>query len=878
MDSSPISIASLQLECDSLPAVRPEPGSGVSPRGKFKERINKIRFKRKPSLVAELSTDPTEDQLTTEPDGSGATLTSDVTRPPLQVDTSIDELLHEYETCTEEAAPAPSSDVRGALDLSQYSEEVLAVTILGSDPLRPHVHLSHPLVKLTLYCEKAGAHFKKSEKNRAVSSYYETANERVDFILPQLTEPAAVNTSNSFTPRWGEELVFNEDLSYLLSTPSLVLLFELLEFKARPTPASPPPKRQGWRHIAWAFLKLRGSNSCANLGQRLRLQLYRYPSRGGAGSGEDLGFHTWYRGLRDKYPSTLHVTTRGVQMREQTPAVLRSRAPNQPEMPAVRQITRDENSGLSRTPSAPWSRLSGQTCRLPNSPILTSPLPGVGGSILRFSPDGNSLAVCVLSGQLGEILVYAIPSCEERLRLRGHQGIIYDLSWSPSSLLLLTASQDTTARVWTLSDTNTPLYCCKLLPHPSFVYACTFHPSSETILLTAGFDRVVRVWGVAAVGLNSGQILRELPSHGGHINCLTFDKTGIKMFSGDGEGCVRVWHMSLSRSSSSPSSEEVDTWRELDRLELREMKGSAVRSIFPVGSRLLLHTSDGTVRLVDPRRQAVLRRYLAPSPHPHPLSRCGLSPCNTHIFLGTERGLSVWNLESGKKTEFSLQQLSLPAPHISCVQYHPWEHMLALSTYGASGSLFVSKYNPEPDPLPLPETEKPQSLTASRSSLSSSQFADTAMLLLRERVRQRLDSVCLEPGALTEQSLKSVSSGKRPLSSTWDSLGSLPSSPTRLLRSPPTIPEEGGAGVGLDGYESAESQERSFSSELTLGMLGTTLTTPAREYNSATPLYSTSELEEGDTEVREKTKRSIARKRRAINKQKSVEVHSVTVE
>ena len=867
LDTSPISVS----QPESLPARRLDPIPGVSPRGKFKERINKIRFKRKPSLVAEHPLDSTgshsDSQLPADPNDSGVNLTSDVTPSLSQDDTSIHNVLQTY---TEETPSDPLPTPTDTLDLSSYSNKVLGVTLLCTDPLRPHIHLSHPLVKLTLYCEKSGTHFKKSEKSRAVSSYYETANERVDYILPQLTEPAVVNTSNGFTPRWGEDLVFNEDLSYLLSSPSIVLLFELLEFKGRPLPAS-PPRRQGWRHIAWAFLKLRGVKNRVNLGQSLRLQLYSYPNRTGAG--DDLGFQAWYHGSRVKYPSTLHVTARGVQMRDQTQAALRSCAPNQPERATVRQQERAESSDLSRPASVPWSRLSGHTCMVPNNPILASPLPGAGGSVLAFSLDGYSLAVCVLMGQHGEVLVYAIPSCEERLRLKGHQGIIYDLSWSPSSLLLLTASQDTTARVWSLSDPHSPLPCCKLLPHPSFVYACAFHPASETILLTAGFDRVVRVWGVAAVGVNSGQILREFRSHGGYVNCLAFDKTGMRMFSGDSEGCVCVWQMSLSRSGSSPASEEVDTWRELDRLELRETRGTAVRSIFSVDRRLLLHTSDGTLRLVDTRRQAVLKRFLAHSPQ-SPLSRCGLSPCDTHVFLGTGTDLCVWRLDTGKKTHFSLQQLSLPSAHISCVDYHPLDHMLALSTYGTSGSILVSRYTPESNALA--ETEnRPQSLTASRSSLSSNLFADTAMLLLREKVRERLNSVCTGsvPGALTEGV-----SGSRRLSSTWDSLGSLTTSPARLLGSPPTLPEigeEGGVDSRLDEYESTGSQDKSFCSELTLGMLGRTLSTPARE--CVTPLYSTSELEEVDTEVREKAKRSIARRRRTVNKQKSVE-HSVTAE
>ncbi|KAI6646562.1 Jouberin [Oopsacas minuta] len=840
-------------EGERYPIRRLEPIERFSHRGKFKQRINKIKFKRKPSMVQEhpLESPSLSDTPLNEPQVPGVNLTSgDLTH----VDTSLGDIINDYEAYSRVVSEEPITSEPipvSSLDLSIYTSNVLCIKILGSDSLKPHISLSHPLVKVTLYCDKTCAYFKKSEKNRAVSFFYETANDNVDYILPQLTEPAVVNTSNKFTPRWVEELVFNEDLSYLLSSTSLVLLFEMLEFKERSILAS-YPKRQGWRHIAWAFLKLRGANNRVNLEQRLRLQLYCYPNRQHTESRDDRGFQAWYHGHRIKYPSTLHVTAKPVLMQQNTVAALRSCAPNQPEIAAARLKTPPSSLQTS------WSRQVGEKCQVPNTPLLSFSLSGSGGSVLKFSPDGNHLAVSVALGEQSEVCVYDVPSCDEGAKLKGHQGLIYDISWSPRSLLLVTASQDTTARVWSLSDSDNHVSCYKMLPHPSFVYACSFHPSSEVILLTAGFDRVVRVWGISALGVNSSQILREFRSHSGYINCLTFDMIGVKMFSGDSEGCVYIWQMSLSSSSSSPCVEEVGTWRELDMIDLKEIRGISIRSIFPIERRLLLHTNDGALRLVDMRRQGVLKRYLVDSPNKHPLSRCTISPCSTNIYLGTDTELCVWNIENESKIHsLSLEQLTIPSASIVCVDYHPLDHIIAMCTYGTSGSILISKYTPQ-----IYSYNSAISGTApTLPSVCGDTLNDTAMVVMKDKIRQRLNSIPSSHHLLP-------TANRRPVSTSWDSLGSLTTSPPPLFRGHVTTQTED----KLD--ELFESPSKFMDSELTLEMLERSV--DIKEHTLVryhTPLYSTSDSEGG-----ERVKRSGARRRRSIHKQRAANMQSIPAE
>ena len=294
----------------------------------------------------------------------------------------------------------------------------------------------------------------------------------------------------------------------------------------------------------------------------------------------------------------------------------------------------------------------------------------------------------------------------------------------------MTASQDTTACLATLEDTeNGLLEHYKLLPHPSYIYACSFHPFSDIILLTAGFDRVIRVWGIAALGVNSSQIMREFRSHSGYINCLTFDPTGMRMFSSlrDSEGCVYIWQVSLSRSGSSPSAEEVETWRELDKIHLKEITGVGIRSILSVGKRLVLHTSDGALRLIDIRKQAVLTRYPIHSPETHPLSRCAVSPCGSNLYLGTATDLSVWRIDTGTEIHsFSLQQLTLPSARIVCTDLPSTRsHSSHVQPMGHQGSLLVSKYTP-----PLDNSHVSLTQACLAKSIPGDTLSDTALVLL----------------------------------------------------------------------------------------------------------------------------------------------------
>ena len=73
-----------------------------------------------------------------------------------------------------------------------------------------------------------------------------------------------------------------------------------------------------------------------------------------------------------------------------------------------------------------------------------------------------------------------------------------------------------------------------VLPHPGFVYCCKFHPRFDGVIVTGGFDQVLRVWEVSC-GCNGGQVSTFVKVYVGHrssiiivlslaLHCLDFLK------------------------------------------------------------------------------------------------------------------------------------------------------------------------------------------------------------------------------------------------------------------------------------------------------------------------------------------------------------------
>lgn len=66
----------------------------------------------------------------------------------------------------------------------------------------------------------------------------------------------------------------------------------------------------------------------------------------------------------------------------------------------------------------------------------------------------------------------------------------------------------------------------KVLPHPCFVYCAQYHPTAQNLVVTGGYDSLVRVWRLDVDDMN-GQLLQEFEGHSSFINTVCFDSEGL---------------------------------------------------------------------------------------------------------------------------------------------------------------------------------------------------------------------------------------------------------------------------------------------------------------------------------------------------------------
>ncbi len=192
--------------------------------------------------------------------------------------------------------------------------------------------------------------------------------------------------------------------------------------------------------------------------------------------------------------------------------------------------------------------------------------------------------------------------------LAGHHDIIYDLGWSSDDTMIASASADATARVWHLkSKTNIVLH------HPAYVYSVAFHPVQDkgvTLLATGCFDGIVRIWDST-----TGTCFRELRGHRSHVNTVCFNQEGSKLFSGDGAGVIKGWNGRIVDLS-------LDTAFELFKtIADPELAGEAIITlrVHPNNRRLLVHSQDSVIRLLDLRLYNVTMRFAGASASTFPV-------------------------------------------------------------------------------------------------------------------------------------------------------------------------------------------------------------------------------------------------------------------
>jgi jouberin len=272
--------------------------------------------------------------------------------------------VHKADTDEEHIADEPATMLATA---AADNDRILQVTIHRTDKLKADFYIAHPLIRVHIIDLDTGACLKKQQKDRRVSSFFETENKNVDFILPIMTLPFDFKEHQSTLPIWEENIVFNENFDYLCQKSlNVMLFFEVMDFVSMKTAnkySDGDRQDGGWHHIAWAFLKLIGANGKPNIEKKVRLQLYNPPNRHTASRDGQPQVVSWWKstaGQRIPYPSTLYVTVKPITGPMPVDPAQRSMCATQQEQSPQGYEQLPTSTGRRRSP------LDGQTYREPS--------------------------------------------------------------------------------------------------------------------------------------------------------------------------------------------------------------------------------------------------------------------------------------------------------------------------------------------------------------------------------------------------------------------------------------------------------------------------------------------------------------------------------
>lgn len=588
----------------------------------------------------------------------------------------------------------------------------VAIRVLRADPLVPDVRVLHPMVKVHVCSMETGEYLKKTTFDGVTTK---NEGENVDFVLPVMTKTFSISQNKTMKPTWNDDITINMEFDNMMKTQTIIF-FELVDFVNVARNAHRPQTSDGWFRVAWAFLVL--SDRTIHLPEA-RLQLYEYSSNV---YHEDMGqriprvWTMWSMRKARKYPSSLYVNVRKTLAHQPRLTINRPMYPTDIE---VGKKTFEElmDEYLTRKTSAadkPMAEINGKIvrpirrreegefCKPPNAIYSEHQAGKIGSMACAFSNSGRFLAVACSDETENYIKVFDYCNLQHRpVNLSGHTSLIYNLLWLPYADVLVSVSGDGSTRFWMISQNKRPKTFEPFI-HTSFVYCISvFVQGRNTYLVTGASDGILRIWNTADSGLFDGgpkpikpPIIKPIQSFIGHrkqINSVVVDETGLRMYSGDSEGIIRIW-------SSTNQTEE--TMFECIKI-LSMNSGIRCLSLHPSGRQVLIYQSDHNLNALDTRIFRVTTTFRGIPTLPsnsnsdvvHPAStnltsdsylpRAAMfSPCGNSVYAGTNDGrVMVWRTDTARL--LGLYDHLNTNGTISGITYHPVDHVVAFSAWGS---------------------------------------------------------------------------------------------------------------------------------------------------------------------------------------------------
>ncbi|MBR8832557.1 MAG: NACHT domain-containing protein [Stigonema ocellatum SAG 48.90 = DSM 106950] len=156
---------------------------------------------------------------------------------------------------------------------------------------------------------------------------------------------------------------------------------------------------------------------------------------------------------------------------------------------------------------------------------------------VAFSPDGQILASGGANNtiKLWEISEISQSKCIKTLD--GHTNWVWKVVFSPDGQTLASSSEDQTIRLW---DIHTGECLQVLRGHNHWVWTVAFSPDGQ-ILASGSADSTVKLWDV-----RTGQCIHTFVDHTDLVWSVAFSPDGQFLASGSEDQTVRLWNLSTS--------------------------------------------------------------------------------------------------------------------------------------------------------------------------------------------------------------------------------------------------------------------------------------------------------------------------------------------
>jgi WD40 repeat protein len=249
----------------------------------------------------------------------------------------------------------------------------------------------------------------------------------------------------------------------------------------------------------------------------------------------------------------------------------------------------------------------------------------------------------------------AMGSGKDITTLRGHEGSVMSVAFSPDGRGLATGSADTTTRLWEVASGKE---IATLRGHQNIVTSVAFSPGGR-ILATGSWDNTARLLGTGA---------GKVPTLRGHelpVASVAFSPDGLLLATGSFDKTVRLW--------------DVATANEIATLRGHEKWVNAV-AFSPDGRTLASASLDETARLWE----VATAEEIAIFRHEATLSSVAFSPDSRVLATGSADGARLWEVASGKKIATLLGHQHI----VTRVAFSPDGRTLATGSYDKTARLW----------------------------------------------------------------------------------------------------------------------------------------------------------------------------------------------